>query len=66
MRQFRSQTNLLENQLKNIVIRKIVKIREERNKKTIKQAVDAILIKQRAEKDKRSKKYEKYVKNKFE
>jgi hypothetical protein len=51
---------------KYIVIRQIVKIREERNKQTIKEAVDAILLKNMAEKSKRSKKVEKYVKREFE
>jgi len=43
-----------------------VKIREERNKQTIKEAVDAILLKNMAEKSKRSKKVEKFVKREFE
>ena len=47
-------------------MRQIVKIREERNKQTIKEAVDAILKVNREAKDKRSKKVEKYVKRKFE
>lgn len=64
--QYRAKTNLLENRLKNIVVRQIVKIREERNKQTIKEAVDAILKVNREAKDKRSKKVEKYVKRKFE
>lgn len=36
VKKLREKTNHLENSLKNIVIRKIVQIREERNKKTIK------------------------------
>ena len=32
VKEFRNRTNLLENRMKNIVIRQIVKIREERNK----------------------------------
>ena len=64
--QYRAKTNLLENRLKNIVVRQIVKIRDERNKQTIKEAVDAILKVNREAKDKRSKKVEKYVKRKFE
>lgn len=36
VKELRQKTNHLENTLKNIVIRKIVKIREDRNKKTIK------------------------------
>ena len=59
----RDRINLLENRLKNIVVRQIVKIREERNKQTIKEAVDAIVKVTRANKDKRSKKVEKHVKN---
>ena len=47
-------------------MRQIVKIRDERNKQTIKEAVDAILKVNREAKDKRSKKVEKYVKRKFE
>jgi len=66
VKKYRTQTNHLENKLKNIVIRQIVKIREERNKQTIKEAVDAILLKNMAEKSKRSKKVEKYVKREFE
>ena len=66
VRAYQHQTNLLENKFKNIVIRQIVRIREERNKQTIKEAVDAIILKNRAEKDKRSKKVEKYVKSVFE
>lgn len=62
----RRKINLLENKLKNIVVRQIVKIREERNKQTIKEAVDAILRENREMKDKRSKKVEKYVKREFE
>ena len=62
----RKKINLLENKLKNICIRQIVKIREERNKQTIKEAVDAILKVNRVAKDKRSKKVEKYVKRTFE
>lgn len=62
----RDRINLLENRLKNIVIRQIVKIREERNKQTIKEAVDAILKVNRVAKDKRSKKVEKHVKREFE
>ena len=57
---------MLENKLKNIVIRQLVQIREERKKPSIKEAVDNILRKQREEKDKRSKKVEKYVKREFE
>ena len=62
----RAKTNLLENRLKNIVIRQIVRIREERNKQTIKEAVDAILKVNQAAKDKRSKKVEKHVKRELE
>mmetsp|Transcript_5832 Transcript_5832/g.7879 ORF Transcript_5832/g.7879 Transcript_5832/m.7879 type:complete len:231 (+) Transcript_5832:2789-3481(+) len=62
----RNKINLLENKLKNIVVRQIVKIREDRNKQTIKEAVDAILRSNREAKDKRSKKVEKYVKREFE
>ena len=47
-------------------MRQIVKIRDERNKQTIKEAVDAILKVNREAKDKRSKKVEKYVKREFE
>ena len=35
--------NLLENKIKNVVIRKIVKIRETNQKKTIRQAVEQIV-----------------------
>lgn len=66
VRNHRKKINLLENKLKNICIRQIVKIREERNKQTIKEAVDAILKVNRVAKDKRSKKVEKYVKRTFE
>lgn len=62
----RKKINLLENKLKNIVVRQIDKIREDRNKQTIKEAVDAILKENREMKDKRSKKVEKYVKREFE
>ena len=62
----RKKINLLENKLKNIVVRQIVKIRIDRNKQTIKEAVDAIVRRNREEKDRRSKKVEKYVKAKFE
>lgn len=62
----RKKINLLENKLKNIVVRQIVKIREDRNKQTIKEAVDAILRSNLEAKDKRSKKVEKYVKREFE
>ena len=62
----RKKMNLLENKLKNIVIRQIVKIREERSKQTIKEAVDAILKDNQEAKDKRSKKVEKYVKREYE
>jgi len=66
VKKHRAKINLLENRFKNIVIRQIVKIREERNKQTIKEAVDAILKVNREAKDKRSKKVEKYVKREFE
>lgn len=66
MKEYRARTNLLENRLKNIVIRQIVKIREERGKQTIKEAVDSIMKANRAKKDKRSKKVEKHVKREFE
>ena len=62
VKKYRTKTNLLENRLKNIVIRQIVKIREERSKQTIKEAVDAILKQNREAKDKRSKKVEKHLK----
>ena len=39
VRRYRDKVNLLENQLKNIVIRKIVKIRESKSGQTIIQAV---------------------------
>ena len=66
VKEYRARTNLLENRLKNIVIRQIVRIREERNKQTIKEAVDAILKVNQAAKDKRSKKVEKHVKRELE
>ena len=44
----------------------MTRIREERSKQTIKEAVDAILKVNREAKDKRSKKVEKYVKRLFE
>ena len=66
VKEFRNRTNLLENRMKNIVIRQIVKIREERNKQTITEAVNAILKVNQQAKDKRSKKVEKHVKRELE
>ena len=66
VKNYRKKINLLENKLKNICIRQIVKIREERNKQTITEAVNAIVKVNREAKDKRSKKVEKYVKREFE
>lgn len=62
----RNKINLLENKLKNIVVRQIVHIREERNKQNIVQAVQAIIREKKEEKERRSKKVEKFVKRKFE
>lgn len=62
----RKKINLLENKLKNIVVRQINKTREERNKQTIAEAVAAIVAKNREDKNRRSKKVEKYVKREFE
>ena len=66
MKDLRTKINLLENKLKNIVVREIVKIREDRNKQSIREAVDAILQKNRQEKERYSKKLEKYLKAEFE
>ena len=52
--------------MKNIVIRQIVKIRAERNKQTITEAVNAILKVNQQAKDKRSKKVDKHVKRELE
>ena len=45
VRKYRDKVNLLENQLKNIVIRKIVKIRESKSGQTIIQAVQQVIKK---------------------
>ena len=66
VRKYRDRTNLLENRLKNIVIRQIVQIRKERQKPRIKEAVEAIIQKNRAEKDRKHRKVEKMVKHQLE
>ena len=54
VRKYRDKVNLLENQLKNIVIRKIVKIRESKSGQTIIQAVQQVIKKNQQDKAKRS------------
>jgi hypothetical protein len=66
VKQYRDKANLLENLMKNIAIRRIVKIRASKSGQTIIQAVEKIVKQNKAEKAKRSRQVEKMVKREFE